>query len=80
MEEADSKKNTQSAEEDLGLEKLRSRCELRRRGVMGEDEPWGFEWTEKREDVRRRLRRHIQGLLGVGQEWQGRVEERKWRC
>lgn len=71
MEEIDSKKKTQSAEEDLGLEKLRSRYELRKRGVMGEDEPWGFEWTEKREDVRRRLRWHIQGLLGVGQEWQG---------
>lgn len=37
---------------------------------MGEDEPWGFEWTEKREDVRRQLGRHIQGLPGVGQEWQ----------
>lgn len=44
---------------------------------MGEDEPWGFEWTEKREDVRRQLRRHIQGLLGVRQEWQGKESRRR---
>lgn len=78
MEEADFKKKKKtSAEEDLGLEKLRSMYELRRRGVMGEDEPWGFEWTEKREDVRRQLRRHIQGLLGVRQEWQGKESRRR---
>lgn len=78
MEEADFKKKKKKISRGrFGTEKLRSMYELRRRGVMGEDEPWGFEWTEKREDVRRQLRRHIQGLLGVRQEWQGKESRRR---
>ena len=29
---------------------------------------WGFQWTERRENVRRELRRHIQGPQEQGKE------------